>query len=111
MQDPTGRQRQGFPPRAQCFHLPQGAIPLSDITQQVWEEDEAISLSLVLSPKAGWGPGLGLGTGLTLEQSHVWNILSQHLTPHYNCWAAWGDPALLLASPSPPQAFGLKFLC
>ena len=45
MQDPTGRQRQGFPPRAQCFHLPQGAIPLSDITQQVWEEDEAISLS------------------------------------------------------------------
>lgn len=63
MQDPTGRQRQGFPPRAQCFHLPQGAIPLSDITQQVWEEDEAISLSLVLSPKAGWGPGLGLGTG------------------------------------------------
>lgn len=31
MQDPTGRQRQGFPPHAQCFHLPQGAIPLSDI--------------------------------------------------------------------------------
>ena len=63
MQDPTGRQRQGFPPRAQCFHLPQGAIPLSDITQQVWEVEEAISLSLVLSPKTGWGPGLGLGTG------------------------------------------------
>lgn len=33
------------------------------LTQQVWEEEEAISLSLVLSPKTGWGPGLGLGTG------------------------------------------------
>lgn len=32
--------------------------------------------------------GLGLGDDLTLEQSHVWNFLSQHLTPHYNRWAA-----------------------
>ena len=45
--------------------------------------------------------GMGLGTGLTLEQSHVWSILPQHLTLHYNCRADWGDPALLLASLSP----------
>ena len=49
--------------QTQCFHLPQGATPLSDITQQVWGQEEGISLSVVLFPKTGWGPGLGLGTG------------------------------------------------
>lgn len=65
MQDPTGRQSRFPPPQTQCFHLPQGATPLSDITQQVWEEERASVCLWCCSPRQdgaqawGWGQQAG----------------------------------------------------